>query len=377
MEITAETSVQDVLDATNENQRALMSRLAMVVFNRFSGGTIRAFTQFGFKELGVVIEAHRKSVFDYGAVILATNTGFAWPKDTRAVLHAIEAAEAGDYGSIDLDALGLVDGDGNPKVDLQKVFPGMPEDGFSRPAQQQTEPEPEPVIEEEPDVEEPPLPPEPEAKVEVEPELQRQVIPMRRPEPAPEPQPSAPMNAGDEVQAIIDRIDKLSNGMADAFETVVGEVKKIDLNRASVIEDEIGYVKNEVENTKAGILGLFGVLEVMDRNMRKVQDFIVGEGVLEFEDLPRDAISMVKLAVPEDIDERLEDDSGSVTTDPQDNEVVETNGQDTSSSAYTREQLEAMDVPTLRNIAAEVGAEPARWAKTNVNRILEAQARAS
>ena len=124
MDITSETPTQEILNNTTENRNGLMCALAGRVFQKSDGRMLKAYTNFGFKKLALVIDAKRMGIFDFGVTIRQTDTGgYVFPMDTDAVLSAIKLAEDERYDEVDLKALNLLDEQGSPIVPLKSIFP--------------------------------------------------------------------------------------------------------------------------------------------------------------------------------------------------------------------------------------------------------------
>ncbi len=408
MNITAETPVDDVL-----NSRPQLIRLAQEVFGRHTPGTVRAFSQFrSLTDLASVIEAKRKGVFDYGQLIIDTDTGVQWPRDTKAILTAIDKAADGKADKIDWSSLGDYGDDVAGKALFGK--------SASAPTRKAEAPAPTPK----------PSGQKAEKvcsldgcdnKLKSRGLCSRHYNEMRAKEKAAEqaqkaneqtsaPQPEEPRSKGfapaapsidGEVvytanTAVLERIDKLSIGLADAFETVLKEVKNIDLKRASVVEDEIGYVKNEVENVKAGLIGVASYLDVVNTNLQKIGEYL--DPFIEYAERPAVVDTLMQLSVPEDLEERMSPEVAGAheserrqiaektsVTVPM-SEPLEPEIQDAIDSAqdpepdeepevvsYTREELQAMDLSDLRDEAERLGVPNAQnipYKTSLVNKII-------
>ena len=80
-------------DAISRKQQIALLRL---VIDCEDGDFIRALTQFAKRpEIGVLIEAKRQGIFDYGALLLDTSAGKRWPA-AHQVMAAIEKAMSAD-----------------------------------------------------------------------------------------------------------------------------------------------------------------------------------------------------------------------------------------------------------------------------------------
>jgi hypothetical protein len=372
-DININTPVKDILDQGGVNQKGWMSRLGMIVFDRFGGPTLKAFTQFEPADLAVVIEAKRKGVFDYGVCIRDTGAGWTWPSNPKAVLAAVALAEEGKHGEINLGSLALVDTNKNPIPDhgLKQLCPGIDAKPSGQPAEAPTGDDPKKVL--------PFTKPQDAAPLQEVPPAAEKKTRKKKEQPAlpvvKEEKPSDtlknPEYGGSEVDVIIERIDKLSEGLVDAFETVVAKLKETDQKRASIVEDELGYVKEEVENVKAGLVGLWTSLEVMDRNMRQILMFTFGDAVV-FEDLPKAAEILMQSATPDDLEERISKEVPKAEKEevPPEKESPQVTPPG-NLPIYTKEQLESMNITDLREYGSKLGVEPAKWVQTQISRILK------
>ena len=418
MNITADTPVDAVM-----NNRLQMVQLAQAVFDMGDVRVVRAFSQFRFaKDLASIIEAKRRGVFDYGALIMSSGKGRGpaqWPTNTKAILTAIDNAADGAADKIDWSALG----DYPQEVQARAVFGAA---GSSAP----TEPEPAPETAASPApsskgltemeiavewlkaqdwtdegitiaaIREGFLEALPDRKrlgtvfikkavaalngdedlLEVDGDVVRPTATGSAPAPvvvvddqgydyqdAPEPEPEtsfdvqmaikeakrrvaeqdAPYKSAN-TDAILERVDKLASDLADAFDVVVREVKNIDTNRASVIEDELGYVKNEVENLKAGLVGVASYLDVVNTNLKKIGAML--DPYIEYETRPAEVDSMIQLSVPDDLEERLEEQKASAPVPPPIQEPPAP-----AEVSYSREDLQSMDLASLRDVAESLG----------------------
>ena len=306
MQLNADTPVEDILGKPGDKPK--LAKLAQAVFDRFDMASFRGFTQFrSADDLAAVIEAKRKNVFDYGVCFQETDSGLKYPKNTNAVMTALRKAMDSKYDEIDFRAIGLVDIDGNPTVSLTDLCPSAPAESKApakkkaAPAPKEKEPEPEETGPSEAELAE--LKKEREAKAEADrkPEPRRtQPKRQREEEPASEEPQQAVLIGSSEV---LERIDKLAVDLADALTTVVEENRKAAHAKNDMLEDEIQYVKNELENVKAGIIGLANFLNVVSRNMQAIGAYL--DPYLEYEELDDPTLDLLKLSMPEDVEERL------------------------------------------------------------------------
>jgi outer membrane biosynthesis protein TonB len=380
MQINEDTPVEDIL--AEKNSKPKMVKLAQIVFDRQGLEYFRAFAQFrNVSDLGALIEAKRKNVFDYSVCVRQTDSGVRFTKNTDIVMGALKLAMDGKYEDIDLRAIGLVDANGNPVVQLQELCPGAEAPKKARKPRKKAAPEPEPVAEA----------PEPE---DVEPAPEPEVV--EPPKPAPraksrkakvvvpeeEAHQSAVLISSDEI---LTRLDKLSGDLADALQTVVTENKKAAFAKNDIIEDEIGHVKNEVENLKAGLVGLASFLNVVNGNIQRVFEYL--DPVDELPGPPESVLTLLGMAVPEDIEDRMEaaESASTPVEAPPEPEPVEEAPEPEPVEAppeepdeaeeYTRESLTALGLDKLREIATKYGVAKATsipYKTALINRICQA-----
>lgn len=375
MQINEDTPVEDIL--AEKNSKPKMVKLAQIVFDRQGLEYFRAFAQFrNVSDLGALIEAKRKNVFDYSVCVRQTDSGVRFTKNTDTVMDALKLAMDGKYEDIDLRAIGLVDANGNPVVQLQELCPEAEAPKKARKPRKKAAPEPEPVAEA----------PEPEV---VEPDPEPEVV-----EPDPEPAPRAKSRKAKIVvpeeeahqavlissDEILARLDKLSGDLADALQTVVSENRKAALAKNDIIEDEIGHVKNEVENLKAGLVGLASFLNVVNGNIQRVFEYL--DPVDELPGPPESVLTLLGMAVPEDIEDRMEA-AESASTPVEAPEPVEAPAaveeappeEPDEAEEYTRESLTALGLDKLREIATRYGvakADSIPYKTALINRICQA-----
>ena len=308
-EITEETSIEDII-ASGGHRSAFMTTLAQKVFKRDDGRMVKAYTQFGFKKLGIVITAYRKGLFDFGACIREVDVGtYIYPKDTDAVLAAIDLAAEGRYDDIDLGSLGLINGDGNPVVPFLSVFPSSetpagaagraaeevdkntPKDenlcdvegctnkikarGFCskhykevRAAEKEAEEEAEraeaaSAEDDTPPPELPPIPPR-----------ERQII----------KENEANQDMDPDVAAILTRIDQFSSTLADSLEAMHKEIKDDSSHNADALEAHIKDVYKGIDMVLEQQSELARGLQIVDSNMRQILLYFVDPN-MEFTDL--------------------------------------------------------------------------------------------
>jgi hypothetical protein len=479
--IDIETPTKDIIANTAENRNGLMCALAGRVFGKADGRMLKAYTNFGFMKLALVIDAKRKGIFNYGAAIRQLDVGaYIFPTDTDAVLKAIELAAEEKYDEVDLDAMNLLDSDGNVVVPLKELFPAYtngagaaptsdkkssskgsgPDNGSAVKALAEALPEingmfsqkqidkvireslgitrlyasrreailsagveqelwtvdekgsilsvksdlPE-VLEEPQQAEEPQPDPEPEQKAE-------------EPQPAQSgPQETRASDAPDDLSAAaLVRINKLASDIADAFDTLLEEVKgDTDVNRIKLAEDiqSLGeFVSTETERISNNQVHLLLYLQTIDKNMRAMLTYFV-DPHFDFIEVP-DAADFIRY-IPEDDDDsdELPPEAGDEPQlqvieggDPGVNPVPHTvhDGSlqdcpecyavrvanaaeeeeeqnedpgpepeeqvDPGFTVYTAEQLDGMGLEQLRKEGAKIGVAPARFDKTMRKRIL-------
>lgn len=405
--MSADTPVEDILGTPGEKPR--MAKLCQAVFDRHDLASFRGFTQFrSAQDLAAIIEAKRKNVFDYGVCFVETDSGIRFPKNTSAVMAALKLAMDGKYDSIDLRAIGLVDADGNPVVQINELCPGASSAPASKAKPKPPpEPDPEPEVEPEQEVDEVEADPEPEEPAPKPRGLSSGRMQSRKPNQANAPksdeeeeggQPAVLIDSGE----ILERLDKLGNDLADALQVVVDEGKKAAHAKNDIIEDEIGWVKNEIENLKAGFVGLAAFLNVVNNNLQMVGAYL--DSYIEYEAVPDGVLDLLGMAIPEDIDERLQEVQESpkgtsvdvepappepepeeAQEDPEDESEEdsedEEGGAEASSGSdgdvtlnYTRDELSAMSHEELKDIAMQLGvpkADKIPFKTSLINRICQ------
>ncbi len=80
---------------------------------------------------------------------------------------------------------------------------------------------------------------------------------------------------------VLNELASLRTDLADSLNTVVQENKKAALLKNDVLEDEIGYLKADLEQVKGAILGLAAFLHVVNENIATMFAYIDPEEELE------------------------------------------------------------------------------------------------
>lgn len=338
-------SVADALNSRRPKQ--VMARLAQLVFDRTELACMKAFSQFSNPEdLGFLIEARRKKVFDFGTLIQVTSKGsFRYPTNTNAVLSAAKLAQDGEYAKIDLRSIGLVDEEGNVmESKLYELCPAAPK---STKAKATPPPEPDPIQVPEPEPVSPPVPTPHSFQ-----EPGDAAVTISAPAPSNEAQPAPYIEAEASVlistQDVMSRLDELSTNLANALQLVVDENKKEAMRKNDFIEDEIGYVKAEVENLKAGVVGLAMFLNVVNENIQSVYAFL--DPMEELPGPPPEAGWLLGQAAPEDIKERVEASAQQQEEVPA---APEPSGD--TEIPQSKEELFGYGLDQLRTLAGRVG----------------------
>lgn len=360
-DVNAETPVRAVLESEG-NQRALMTRLAMLVFGKADGKVIRAYTQFSPRSLAALIEGRRKGVFDYGETIQKLDVGgWTFPSDTDAVLRALDQAEAGEpIEEIDLEPLGVLDGDGKPTVSLERLFPSAGKN--ASPAKARPGPSSTKTVKAEPPKAEPPKavepPPNRASNIKVV---------------------EGPPTSGSSVE---DHIERLSKNLGEVLEGMHNEtlskIQDLQGSLSSLLEMQKALGEMQLNNERR-ILALGRALQTFDRNVQQISMYFVDPG-MEFETLDLEGLSLnssptpelqpqLELVAHEDADEP-EDYVEPDEDIPEEAENISEESEDASVDRYTQGELEKMELQDLRAYAESIGVTPARWQKTNVNRIL-------
>jgi hypothetical protein len=348
-----------------------MLKLAQSVFERSGIESYRAFSQFrNVNDLATLVTAKRKNVFDYGRCIQTDAKGnVRFPSNPTAIMGAVSRAVDGNYEDIDFRVLGLVDDEGVPIVKMRELCPA-------------SDPKPEKKAK----------------KVKVEAPVERVTAPpalqvVADPvEDIPESSPREPTNevpshqqdVADETisavfltgEAVIDKLDsritshldKLRGDLADAFQSSVKATKAISGKSAERLEDEIGYVKKDIEDIKASQVGLAAFLNTINLNIQMVLQCFDPYG--EVEPCPPGVLKLIEGSVPDDIDERLEEDevladSVDVVSPPQQEReepapVVEEPADADGTVEYSRDELAVMELDDLRKLAEDLGVPKAR-----------------
>lgn len=396
MNIDAETPVSAILNAEGVNKRALMTRLACVVFGKAEGHILRAYTQFSPQSLASLVEARRKGVFDYGETIRKLSVG-AWtfPKDPVAVLKALDLADGEKYDEVDLEALDLLDDEGKPLIDLGLLFPAMKKP--RKTAQPKEEPEPQLKVQSEP------LPPEAGPSEEELEELRAERAAHRaknmagEAKPTPSKEPVEQENGGGKpviydglLSGLENRISTLASDLADALGVVVEENRLHAVQAQGELSENTALTLLALERQDAlasNIDTLAKALLTFDANVRQLSLYFVDPHMefepleLPFVDLPTTLTYSEDSGEEEESSAQGEDESVEeeeprptplrvVAEEKAEEEEEEVEKGEPTTDRYTQEQLEAMDLAELRSYAEGLGCTPARWQKTNVNRIL-------
>lgn len=401
LEINAETPVDNILDAQGVNQRALMTRLACLVFGKAEGHILRAYTQFSPKALAALIEARRKGVFDYGETIRKLGVG-AWvfPNQPTAVLEALDLANQEKYDEVNLEALQLVDEAGAPIIDLTRLFPTMKTG--RKPQTKKEEPKGPTEAElaelaKEKEAQAAREAAEAEAKAKAEAEAAAEA---KRRQEAQEAQKAKRVKAEQEEVSETSAPDPVS-AIARIVEPIQDHIARLSTNLGETLEgmhkqttSEIQAVVDEMNQTSAQLdvrlnvieqnqIALAKALRTFDRNVQQILMYFV-DPHMEFEQLPLGGFRLSESAAetspsaaetspapePQEEEPGYEpDDKGSSI--PETNEHAEEPDEDATVKRYTEEELKNMELQDLRDYAASIGCTPARWMKTNVNRILK------
>ena len=406
MKITADTDIAEIL--AEPRSKPKLVKLAQMVFDRTSVDCFRAFSQFrNTDDLAALIEAKRKNVFNYAACIRNTDSGVIYPKDTAAVVGALAKAMDGRYDEIDLRLLGLVDGEGDPLVKMSDLCPGAqkPASKKKKTPTRAKKVKDGPSAAEEAEIrEERKAAQGKKVKAEMAAERAEREAALRQTE---EEEPEVTVEADDRAEPrtsillgsaeVLNELASLRTDLADSLNTVVQENKKAALLKNDVLEDEIGYLKADLEQVKGAILGLAAFLHVVNENIATMFAYIDPEEELEgppqrvldllsnakpegFDDAPDDgdavfakeqkkvrALIQEEVVVP--IEEEVEEETALVSNDEEDDE------DDGEEVVYTRADLQAMDLKDLRAFASKVGVANASsipYRTSLINRVTKA-----
>lgn len=395
-DIRADTPVQAVLEAENINKRAAMTRLACQVFNKSDGRVLRAYTQFSPQALASLIEAKRKGVFDYGETIRKLSVGaWSFPNDPQAILRALDLAAEGQYEEVDLGSMDLLDDEGRPVIDITRLFPTMkkaPKTGSSKKkkgAKKKAESSNSKKEEE-----------KAAAKKKAEQEEREAAERDRLEREAAEREAQESSESGEELEhddelTAID--DELVVELAERVRKPVQEhIANLSTNLGEVLEgmhkqttEHLQAVQAEVDQTSAQLgarldtieqnqVVLARALQTFDRNVQQILMYFV-DPHMEFEQLPLEGFHLTNSAAEtsqaapppesEEPDDEPDDEGSSVEEASEHADDEGESGEDTV-ERYTKEELEAMELPELRDYAESIGCTPARWRRTNVNRIM-------
>jgi hypothetical protein len=398
-DINADTPVQAILEAEGTNKRAAMTRLACQVFNKSDGRILRAYTQFSPQAMATLIEAKRKGVFDYGETIRKLSVGaWSFPNNPKAVLEALDLATEGEYDQVDLEAMDLLDEEGRPVIDTTRLFPTMKKPRAPKPKAEKpketgpTEAELAELKAEKEAAERKAAEEEARrheaAKAEKAEEKRRQEVMEAQRQQAEEP--AAPVSS-DPLSAVSILAEKVVTPIREHIanlSTNLGEVlegmHKQNTEALQALQDEMNQTSaqtdvrlNVIEQNQ---VALAKALQTFDRNVQQILMYFV-DPHMEFEQLPLGDFQATESAAetsesaaetsPEESEESgyEPDDKGSTVEEA--SEHADDGDEEDTVKRYTKEELEAMDLPDLRAYAESIGCTPARWQKTNVNRILK------
>jgi hypothetical protein len=200
MNVTIDTPIEDVL-----RKRVSLLTLAQLTFNKTSTRTLKALSQFRSPDLAKVIQAKRDGVFDYGEHIKDTDNGVEYP-ESQEVLEMIEKAASGEAPEPVVEAAPA------PKPEAKKAAPKPRRKAAEKKAA-----------------------PKKESKTQAAPVPQQDLV--------------------EEPGAIVERINELSAGLADAFDGLT--------NR---LDESVSRVEGGLGTLAAGVRGLAGLLSTaLDR----------------------------------------------------------------------------------------------------------------
>jgi hypothetical protein len=343
----ADTPIEDVIKS-----RPRTINLAKEVFGHTTMATVRAFSQFKSNaHLAKLITAKREGKFDYGVVIRDTDSGASWPGAAAVIKALSEIENVGELSQESVDALGIADKDELAKLLMQapaaddkaakkKAAAAKRKATIARKKKEKAEAE----------------------RLAAEEAAAAAEAQASSPDPDPDPDDEQGGNHADAEQGaalglVLERIDQLSNDLADSFQKVV-DFTSDKVDAATGKNAEAIQLLDEKVTTTLGVLSLVGkMIEALNANVETLGQYIDPHLELPLViDGFDDEAGTPTLALVKDEEEEEPEVEVSADEEEEEPEVEEPPGDDDGEIVtYTDEQLQGKSLEELVKLAESVG----------------------